>query len=168
MDDNDKLQFAEIMYGIADNFGAELSKPGLKMRFEALKAFDVDDIQCAAIQIISTRKYKSMPTIADFLEYLNPKTDTKDKAQIEADKIIGHLRNYGATSVPVFDDDITRHLMTSRWHYQRWAREVLESELKWWVKEFVEAYNSYALVGGAPLQVESSGVAALIENIGSN
>jgi len=41
--------------------------------------------------------------------------------------------------------------MTFRWKYQTWAATVAESELKWWRKEFLEAYQAHAENGGAQM-----------------
>ena len=74
---------------------------------------------------------------------------------MEADKIIAHLNFNGAGVFPKFNDPITNYLMTRRWPYQNWAKDILESEIKWWVKEFCEAYKAHdgdpeILIEGSP------------------
>lgn len=166
----DGERFAVIMYGLADNFGAELSKPGLKMRFEALKALSIEQVDQVAMKILATKKYRSMPTVAEFLEYLQPAQSLgmNSRAQIEADKIISHLKQYGASMWPKLSDPITRHLMTHRWPYGRWASTVLESEIKWWVKEFIEAYKAYKENGGQELLEAPVEIKQLTEGIGTH
>lgn len=161
MEEQDKVRFSEIMIGLAENCsGAQLSTPGLRLRFEAMKEFTIDQVAIAATALVKTRKYSNMPTVAELIEAIpgNPALELKPahKAEIQADHVLAHLRRFGRTVAPVFDDPITRQLMNTRWKYQTWAATVAESELKWWRKEFVEAYQAYA-ESGAPLLLEHTG-----------
>ena len=170
MNDNDKKQFAEIMYGLAEAYpNASISKSWLRLYFEALGAYTVEDIKQAAISLLQTRTYPTMPTIAEIIQHTpgQKQITAQSKAQIEADKIISHLNMYGSTRLPEFTDPITEHLMTGHWPYQNWASKVLESELKWWTKEFCEAYQSYDEAGHV-LQIEApEKVLKLTDNIGN-
>lgn len=69
----------------------------------------------------------------------------KDRAEIEAGKVLDHLHRYGKGGIPEFGDPITRHLMTTRWRYGSWAAYVIESDLKWWHKDFVRAYQAHTV-----------------------
>ena len=83
-----------------------------------------------------------MPTYAEFIETIQG--NQKDRALVIANEIIAHMRLRGSRVFPKLEDPIAKHLMTKRWPYYEWASTALESDLKWWVKEFCEAYNSYA------------------------
>lgn len=145
MDKSDEKRFVQIMLGMADNFRDSVTKEGMAMRFDMLKDYTIQQIEDAAKQIIHTRKYTKMPPIADFMDALSsdvPKIE--DKALIFASEIIAHSRTQGSNIFPPGLDNIAKHLMTRRWPYSEWSATVLISELKWWVKEFCEAYKAYS------------------------
>jgi len=151
----DKKQFAEIMYALAENYGAELTKPGLLLRFEALKGFSADEIRRATVKIMRTRAYLKMPTVADFLQFMMPgEIGIEDRAHIECGKVIEHLQRHGSTREPEGLDEISTHLMTRRWPYRKWARTIAESELQWWEKQFRAAY--LATAGSRNMQIEAT------------
>lgn len=161
MEDRDRVRFSEIMIGLAENYsGAQLTAIGLKLRFEAMKEFSIEQIAMAATVLVKTRKYTNMPTVAELIDAIpgHPALEIKPvhQAEIQADQVLAHLRRFGRTVVPQFTDPITRQLMSSRWQYQSWAATIAESELKWWRREFSEAYQAYA-ESGAPLMLEGPG-----------
>ena len=47
----EKTQFSKIMYGLAGNFGGEMSKHDLALRFEVLKEYSIDQIKQACLKI---------------------------------------------------------------------------------------------------------------------
>ncbi|CCK82431.1 hypothetical protein [Desulfobacula toluolica] len=149
MNSKDIVRFSEIMMGLAENYpGTNLTHIGLQLRFEALKEYGIDHISRAATKLIKTRRYHSMPTTADIIEAMDGdpgKISMEYRAEIEAGKVLDHLRGYGKNIFPKFKDPITRHLMTTRWRYNSWAAYVTESELKWWQREFVRAYLAHAV-----------------------
>ncbi len=158
------------MLGMADNFRDSITKEGMTMRFDMLKEYTIQQVEDAAKQIMLTRKYTKMPTIADFIEALTadiPKLE--DKALVFANEIIAHSRTQGSNVFPPGLDDTAKHLMTRRWPYAEWSATVLTSELTWWVKEFREAYKIYS---GLPENSKLLGhphkdIKALLQNIGS-
>ena len=86
----------------------------------------------------------------------------EDRALVEANNILTHLRYNGATRTPDMQDPITKDLMTNRWPYRAWASRVIESELKWWVKEFCDAYRSFTRVTGNAM-LDHAGLKALAD-----
>lgn len=149
----DKKRFSDLMLGMADNFRDTISKEGMSMRWELLKEFSIEQVESACLKIIKIRKFTKMPPMAEFLEAINPPKQIGFSAHTEADKILQHLRMFGSIKSPELNDPITKHLMTKRWPYTAWARTVLESELKWWHKEFVNAYENYSN-SDMPLQID--------------
>jgi hypothetical protein len=152
MDQSDKIRFAKIMAGMADNFRDTITKDGMRMRFEMLSTFTIEEVEAAAKHIMATRKYTKMPPIAEFLEAMNGRAPAiEDQALTQANYIVAHLKEFGAGKFPPDLDKTAKHLMTKRWPYYNWGAMVIESELKWWVKEFCEAYRAHAscnTVGG--------------------
>lgn len=145
MEKQDIKEFTDIMLAIADNYpGATFTSAGLKLRFEALKEFSIDQVSEAAVKLIRDHKYNTMPTTADIIDAMDGRISVKDRAEIEAGKIIAHLRLYGKAVIPEFEDPITQHLMATRWRYGSWAAYVVDADLKWWFRDFVRAYQAHA------------------------
>jgi hypothetical protein len=167
---NEKKQFAEIMVGVAVMFNADLTKQQLEIWFRLLEDYSLEEIQHAASIILETRKYHGMPTPKEFKECL-PGATTQVQLEYnphaQADIILNHLRLNGASVWPKFTDGITRHLMTTRWYYPRWASQITESETKWWIKEFINAYECYQAAGGHPDALEAPvEIKQLIDTVG--
>jgi hypothetical protein len=142
MDASDKKKFFKIMTGLAENFSAQISGPGLALRFEALERFDIGQIEAAAISILNTRERMGMPTVAEFVRAIEGETvTTKDDATIQVNEIMRQIRELGSYRTPVFDDPVTKSLMSSRWSWQS-VFSMTETELKWFSKEFIETYQS--------------------------
>jgi len=149
MKNQDSKQFTEIMMAIADNYpGTSFTSNGLKLRFAALKEFSIDQMEMAAVKLIKTHKYNSMPTTADIINAMGEipgRIDRDNRAEIEAGKVLNHLHSFGSQLTPSFDDPITKHLMSHRWKWYVWASRVKEDDLKWWCKDFVRAYKAHAV-----------------------
>lgn len=72
MEKQDLKKFTDIMMAIAENYpGTTFTSNGLKLRFEALREFSIDQISEAAVKLIRTHKYNSMPTTADFIAVID-------------------------------------------------------------------------------------------------
>lgn len=145
-----KKQFATVMWGIAEDFGGKVSKAGLKMRFESLKKYSIEQIQKAGTWLIENREkdYPPVPRTKEFIEAIEKISgvvSTKAKAEIEADKVFKKLREWGREAEPLFYDQITVYLMTKRWNFVMLDQmTVKDPGLKWFRKEFIEAYIDYA------------------------
>lgn len=171
MTPSDKTRFSEIMMGMADNFRDFITKPGMRMRFDMLKDFTIEQVETAAISIMSRRKYTKMPPVAEFIEELRPQDPAiEDRALVMANKILAHLKRNGAGIAPDFCDPIANYIMRTRWPYFRWASSLVESEEKWWVKQFCEAYRAEEAVDRFENPVidfePAGGIKGLLSNIG--
>jgi hypothetical protein len=153
--------FAKVIYGLAGSFSATISPATLDIWMEMLKVDGItyQELQAGVQRLIreKTEGYGRLPLYGELLKAIKgeqPKIE--DRALVEANKILDHLRLHGAGVWPEMSDPITRQLMTTRWHYPTWAAQCVESENHWWVKEFVEAYRSTNAVNPAleiPCQV---------------
>ena len=143
MEKRDAKQFTETMMGMAENYpGTRLTGNGLKLRFEALKEYSLDQVINAAAKLLREHRFNTMPTVGDFILAMDGAGEltAEQRAEIEAGKILDHLHLYGATRAPQMEDPVTRHLMTHRWSYRSWAARVRESDIEWWRRDFVRAY----------------------------
>lgn len=138
MNNSDKISFTNIMYGLADNFSASITPEGMKFRFECLQEYSLDQIRKAAIYLVKTRKFTKMPTIAEFIEAIDGSGD--DKAEAEAMKVIAEIKRIGSYQSPQFEDPKTRQVVASMGWGNICSTE--ESKLRFFVKDFIEAYKS--------------------------
>ena len=135
---NDFERFSEIMYGMADNFGSEISLPGLEMRWQMLGKYSMDQIGRAAAHILKTRKIAKMPTIAEFIEAIEGTPE--DKAECEAMRVIDNIRLVGRYSQPRFEDPVTARVV-GRMGWNNLC-SMPEDQQKWFVRDFMEAYKA--------------------------
>ena len=165
----DHKEFAGLMKAMAINAGVELEKGTLMLYYETFKNIaTIDEFREACKRVLMTWKYSRLPPIAVILENIGDKPQQiEHKAVVEANRILAHLKEWGSRKWPVLDDPVTKYLMTRRWYYPSWSQNLLESEEKWWVKEFVEAYQAHSAADDA-LQLEDvpDRIKPLIENIG--
>ena len=146
-----KIEFAKVMYGLAGNFGGQVSKDDLALRFEVLKDYSMDEIKQAGIWLLKKREqtFTAVPTTKEIIDAIgmvnNPRKaiSIEARAEIQLQEVLNKLKNDGGSVVVDFDDSITQEIMTRRWPWQQWASTVLESEIKWFCKEFKELYKVY-------------------------
>lgn len=144
MEDQDKKRFAEIMHGLAEDKGVQLSAQGLALRFEALRQFPIADIYRAALAMMASRKYSTMPAVSDFLEYLGG-GPAEDRAEIEANRVINAVSDVGGYKDVVFDDPVTQAVIFHG--FGGWAKmcsELMDDQRKWFVKDFSRMYASFS------------------------
>jgi hypothetical protein len=148
MTEQDKKQFALIMTGVAENYGKSITSQGIALRFEMLSGYDLADVKRAAFAIMASRKYTSMPTVADFLEYLGGGS-AEDKAEVEAGKVLEAIARRGSYASVVFDDPVTQAVIVQA--YGGWPKlcvdcGVEESE-HWFRKNFAKTWAAYSRQG---------------------
>ena len=147
MTDDDKTSFAQIMIGLAENYGQTVTTAGLKLRFEALRQFPLDAVKAASMSLLASRKYNSMPTVADFLEHIGG-GNAEDKAEIEAGKVVEAVRSVGAYRSVVFDDPVTMAVISRAFGgWVRLCQNMTDREEKFFRREFKQAYGSYSRQG---------------------
>jgi len=147
----DKIEFAKVMYGLAGNFGGQISKDDLSLRFEVLKEYSLDEIKQAGIWLLKNREqtFPAVPTTREIIIAVekidNPQAaiSIEARSEIQLQCVLNKLRTEGSNSDVDFNDPVTQELMTRRWPYNQWARTVLEDEIKWFCKEFKELYKVY-------------------------
>lgn len=168
MDEQDKQEFAQIMYGMADNFRDSISKEGLQFRFEALQRFSIDRIREAAIDIVNSRKFTKFPTIAEFVVRIEGDREqiAEDAARNEAYKVLQLVRERGRLNPPNFSDPVTAELLSRRWRWDSLCSTLREEEEKWFIRDFVEAYAAMSREEKRlQLQTPDEDVKALLSNI---
>ena len=154
-----KRRFAEAMAVLAENFGGELSKPGLKTRFELFRAYPIEAVEQMALRLLATRKYTRMPTVAEMLEYMG-EGSVEDRAEIEAAKVLAAIGDIGGYQSVVFDDPVTMAVIHGS--YGGWrllCAETTEADARWFRQQFAKTYAAYSrrevkVYGHLPGQLE--------------
>ena len=144
----DFKSFSELVQGVAECYGQSLSAQGVALRFKLLEQFDMAEVRQAALSIMATRKYTSMPTPADFLEHISGGS-AEDKAEVEAGKVLAAIGKHGAYASVLFDDAVTQAVIVQA--YGGWPKlcadcGVEESE-HWFRKNFAKTWGAYSRQG---------------------
>ena len=149
MDQRDFKKFSQDLVLLAEIHGKTVSSAMIGLYFKALESHKPDEVSWAMSTAVKTLKFFPKPAeLIEIIESQNPTLNIEDRALVVSVRIISHLRTYGATRFPPLDDDpIAKDLMTRRWPYHVFASNVSESELKWWQKEFMEAYRAGSEAG---------------------
>ena len=87
-------RFEVLMQGVAECYGQTLSAQGVALRFKLLEQFSLPEVEKAALSIMASRKYTSMPVPADFLEHISGGA-AEDKAEVEAGKVLTAIGRHG-------------------------------------------------------------------------
>ena len=140
--------FSELIQAVAECYGQSLSAQGVALRFKLLEQFDMAEVRQAALSIMATRKYTSMPTPADFLEHISGGS-AEDKAEVEAGKVLAAIGKHGAYASVLFDDAVTQAVIVQA--YGGWPKlcadcGVEESE-HWFRKNFAKTWAAYSRQG---------------------
>lgn len=140
--------FSGLMQGVAECYGQSLSAQGVVLRFMMLEAFAFVEVQKAALSLMSTRKFTTMPTPADFLEHLNGGS-AEDKAEVEVGKVLTAIERHGGYASVVFDDAVTQAVIVQA--YGGWAKLCgdcgVEDSESWFRKGFVKTWAAYCRQG---------------------
>jgi len=144
MNDQDKKQFAVLMYGIAEECGGQISKHGIKLKFEALKTHPIEVILKAASWLVQNREntFPAIPTVKEFLDAIKAicgETNPKTEGERQCDIVMKYFNYYGSYCDHEFKDPITAYLMTNRWSFKKLG-EMMNQELSWFRKNFVQSY----------------------------
>ena len=162
---SEKNRFASAFQTLCEIFDKKNTKIMLAGYFTALESFTIEQTEKAISTAISSCKF--FPKPVELIELVTGgQKQIASNAQIEVDRILCHFKQYGSGKHPEFTDPISKHLMTNRWPYYEWSRSVLTSELTWWQKEFIEAYNALHGRDMAKQLEASEPVLRIVEGIG--
>ena len=142
MDKTYKKEVAKILYMMAEMFRDKASEIMVEAWSHILSSEDIsiEEARDTAITIMKNRKYNKLPTAAEFLDIVRPKENPKQLAEAQADEILDSVRRIGHRLTPNFRDPITRELMSTRWRWNSFCINLETKDVKWWRKDFVEAY----------------------------
>lgn len=138
-------KFSSIMVGVSENFGGNISKEQLKTRFKLLKEFSIEQVTKGAIHLLKNRRetFPAVPTIKEFIDAIRliESPTVSVKAEIEVDKVLDTLKEWGRDAEALFYDEITTYLMTHRWTFRQLdMMTIRDPGFVFFRKEFVKAY----------------------------
>ena len=147
MNSNDIGRFADIMQGLAEDKGIQLSGSGIELKFAALKQYSIEEIHNAAIQMLGNKKYATMPSVSDFVEYLGGGS-IDDRAEVESSKVWKAIISVGGYSSVAFDDPVTQAVILHAFGgWSKLCEETMSDNQKWFVKDFAKYYGAYSRQG---------------------
>lgn len=160
MNKNDARRFSELMMGLAEDAGATVTQPGIKMKFKALAEFSIEDIEAAAYNVLKHRQYNrnKMPTVADFIEAIKGRAE--DKASLKGVEVLQAIKRIGHNDSVDFGDPVTHAVIAGRFGgWVKLCRDLMEDKEGWFLKDFEAVYAAYSRAG----QGHGGHLAGLIE-----
>lgn len=136
---SDRQAFASTMIGIGQNYGVQLEPHFLEFMLKALGGYTIGQIEAAALQIVRTRKYTTMPTIADFVEAIEGSLE--DKGSVQALLVWGAIRRVGSYAQPLFEDPVTGQIVAEMGWKAICATP--ENQQGWFLRSFAAAYKAH-------------------------
>lgn len=136
-----KAEFLSEFAILMSYFKADLDKRVLGLYYEELKKYDYKSFKNAVSKILASRKYPSMPMVAEFVEAIEG--DTNDKAIKAWDDVLYAMGRYGVYHSVAFKD---RAIMKAIENIGGWIElnNKSENDLKWAKKEFLDAYKAFS------------------------
>lgn len=155
MDENDKKRFAQILAGLAEDCGAQLSSAGMSMRFEALRQYNIEQVEAAVMSILRSNVYTKMPTTGSIIRAIEGTDDDRGERQVQA--IRDEIRRIGSYESPRFDDPVTADLVARRFSWGAIC-SMSEREFSFFANSFKEAYAVHSkglqpMIGHAPSSI---------------
>jgi len=134
-------QFRELMQGVHDFYGVEMSEFSLTVWWQAMKPFDYAAVQDALSRhVVNPDQGQFMPKPADAVKLLGG--TTKDAAMVAWAKVDRAVREVGPYRSVVFDDAIV-HAVLSDMGGWIGLGSVKEDEWPFKANEFVNRYRGY-------------------------
>jgi len=138
--------FAKVIVGVSEEFGGSPSDDNLELKFNALKEYSIEQIRQAGTWLLKNRKetFPAVPKTQEFINAIqqttNPQLSPKAKAHEQCDIVLKYFQYYGSACDHTFKDTSTKYLMENRWSFYQLGG-MKPDDLKWWRKDFVEAYQ---------------------------
>jgi len=142
-DSKDNLaKFAIMMNTLGTNCSVEITKNQINIYFTALKSFSLSEVEKSFSRVMYSWVYNRFPPVGVFMKAIEESQSLlEDLAEIQASEVLSQVRQYGYYQTPEFNDPVTAHLMSHRFNFQGLCKTLNEGEEKWFVKDFVKAYQ---------------------------
>ena len=156
MNDNDKIKFAEIMTGLAEDCSSTLTKAGLEIKYKALKNYTIEQVEVAVLAVMKSNIYTKMPTTGTIIQAIEGTQN--DKAEYQYTVVLRAIRELGSCGHPKFKDPITQFLIDNRFGWLPICQKP-EKDMEFFARDFKAAYvsqskNSAAQIDYVPKNVK--------------
>jgi len=142
MGQDNEPQFASVMIAVAQNYSAQVTSTTIGFMSRALAQYTVHQIEAAAYHIVRTRKYTTMPTIADFVDAIEGTIE--DKAMTQALIVWDSIRRVGVYGTPRYGDPVTAQIVAKMGWKSICA--TMEAQRDWFLRNFVGMYRAHRRV----------------------
>lgn len=147
MNESDKTQFAQLIFGTGEYYAKEISKGVVKLYWESLKVHDYEDVNRAVIRHMEDPDQgQFMPKIADIKRHIDGSKKTQAmQAWTKVDKAI---RQVGPWVSICFDDPIINRVLSDMGGWISLCDTPTEKDLEFKMHEFDKRFQAYVLQGG--------------------
>lgn len=142
MNDNDKERFSSCLLGAAEIIGKQLSPQAIKLYWEILKNYSIEEVEQAFFSHASNPDVgQFMPKPADIIKAIDGSGESR--SMIAWTKVDKALRTIGTYETVVFDDPIIHKVISDMGGWISFG-EIIESEYPFKANEFNKRYLGYA------------------------
>lgn len=148
MQDHEKHVFAELLRGVSDFYGRDLSPFALNVWWEAMRPFDhAAVVQAMNRHVMNPDTGQFMPKPADVVRMLGGTTqDSALRAWAKVDKAVRHVGTYVSVA---FDDPLIHRVLHDMGGWVGLGTK-REDEWPFVAREFENRYRGYAMRGERP------------------
>jgi len=137
-----KAKFLEILGGVYDFYGRELSAFSAQVWLQACESFDVEQVSKAlSAHLMDPERGQFMPKPADIVRQLQG-TNT-DRSLVAWGKALDAMQRVGAYESVAFDDGIIHTVIEDLGGWSKLCRSNMD-ELQFVQKRFCDSYKAYA------------------------
>jgi hypothetical protein len=159
MNQTQRTKFAEVLAGVHDFYGKDLSKFAVQVWMQACEAFDVEQVTKAlSAHLMDPDRGQFMPKPADIVRNLQG-TKT-DRSLLAWGKVLEAMQRIGAYSSVVFDEPAIHAAIEDLGGWPTMCRTEMDG-LSYLEKRFCDSYKAYVTRGDFGFPGELAGVHAL-------
>jgi hypothetical protein len=168
MNNNDEKKFGELMAVSGSIFDKELTKPILRIMFETLKEYSIDQVDAAFTKHLQTGDF--FPRPSQLIRIINAgKPNNEDKAVLAWLSITNAISKIGPYRALTLDDKLAMQIIN---HVGGWSNlcNLSYKELDFKKREFIQAYTTTAITNEKDLPKSLAGIhdLARLENKGES
>lgn len=162
MVESDKQKFRELMVGVGELYGKEVTKPLLKIYFGSLSALSLEDVESGITKHSSDTYHGSfMPKPADIIrqiELFKPSVD--ERAELAWMQVTNKIRLKGAYGNLKIKDKQAMAAVKNLGTWQSLCHTDAD-KLQWKKKEFIEIYKTFESTPSEMLPMQLDGIIEL-------
>jgi len=137
-------KFAGAIGTVAEVFGKELTIALTTAYMRTLERFSMQEVESAFGKAMTTMRF--FPKPVELIELITGSVG--DIAEIEAAKVLEAIKRNGGNASVVFDNATSQAVIVQAFGgWVKMCRELMASDEKWFMKDFIRTYQAYARQG---------------------